>query len=208
VTLNKVNAPAFPSYTTNLLGTPAPLSFRLLVHVDAYARAWLLQQAVLAWDPTLINAPHTNGTYALYADDRTLPAEATDVCRISAAAFPVMRPVMLTGQFTNALTGVVEVGCDQPSNPFLHRYHPAHDNRNWDWEPYEGPVETRQIARELSLSFTAPTNTAANPYYGADVVSGGYQETLTGLRAQPIVVRGVFTLQRISRINQLQGMTP
>jgi hypothetical protein len=205
VTLNQVNAPA---YTDEPLNAPAPLSFRLLVHVDAYARAWLLQQVVLGWDPTLNNAPHTNGTYALYASDRTLPPDATDVSRISSAAFPTMLPQLLTGQFTNTLTGVVKVGHADPSNPFLHRYHPMHDNQNWDWEPYSEPVETRAIERNISLAFNPVTNNSANPYAGVDRVSGDYQETLSGLRGKPIVTRGGFTLQRISRINQLQGMTP
>ncbi len=206
VTVNQINAPAYTG--TNLLSTPAPMSFRLLVHVDAYANARLLQQVVLAWDPTLNNAPHTNGTYALYADDRTLPANATDVSRISSAAFPPMPPVGLAGTFSNALAGTVTVRFDDPVNPFLHRYHPMHDNQNWDWQPYTNAVETRSITRNLVLTCNVVTNGSANPYYGTDRVSGTYQETLSGLRAQPIVMQGAFSLQRISQINQLTGTTP
>ena len=206
VTVNQVNAPAYTG--TNLLSTPAPVSFRLLMHVDATATARLLQQVVLAWDPTLNNAPHTNGTYALYADDRTLPAVATDVSRISSAAFPPMPPVGLAGSFTNALAGTVTVRFDDPVNPFLHRYHPMHDNQDWNWQPYTNAVETRTIVRDLALTFDSITNGSANPYSGVDRVSGVYQETLSGLRAQPIVMQGVFSLQRISQINQLIGITP
>ena len=103
---------------------------------------------------------------------------------------------------------VVNVNYDDPCNPFLHRYHPMHDNLDWDWQPYAGPVETRSILRGVSLSFNVVTNASVNPYYGVDIVSGDYEETLSGLRDQQIVTRGVFSLQRISRINQLQGMTP
>ena len=206
VTVNQVNAPAYTG--TNLLSTPAPVSFRLLMHVDATATARLLQQVVLAWDPTLNNAPHTNGTYALYADDRTLPAAATDVSRISSAAFPPMPPVGLVGSFTNALAGTVTVRFDDPVNPFLHRYHPMHDNQDWNWQAYTNAVETRTIVRDLALTFDSITNGSANPYNGVDRVSGVYQETLSGLRAQPIVMQGVFSLQRISQINQLIGITP
>ena len=206
VIVNQVNAPAYTG--TNLLSAPAPVSFRLLMHVDATATARLLQQVVLAWDPTLNNAPHTNGTYALYADDRTLPAEATDVSRISSAAFPPMPPVGLAGSFTNALAGTVTVRFDDPVNPFLHRYHPMHDNQDWNFQPYTNAVETPTIVRDLAFTFVAATNAAANPYNGADRVSGVYQETLSGLRAQPIVMQGVFSLQRISQINTLKGTTP
>lgn len=203
VTLDQVNAPAWPAYIDNLLNTPAAASFRLLVHVDGYGQAQLLQRVALAWDPTLTDAPHTNGTYALFADDRALPPEATDVKRIDSVAFPVMAPVILSGSFSNALTGTLTVAFDAPTNPFLHRYHPMHDNKNWDFEAYTNAVETRTIVRDLTLSFDAITNTSTNPYYGVDRLGGVYQETLAGLRADPILVRGAFSLQRISRINQL-----
>jgi hypothetical protein len=201
VVVDQVNAPAYTG--TNLLGTPAPASFRLLVHVNAYGQAQLLQRVVLAWDPTLTSAPHTNGTYALFADDHAVPTEATDVKRIDSVAFPVMPPVALTGSFSNALTGALTNRFDDPTNPFLHRYHPMHDNKNWDFEAYPDAVETRTIQRNLTLTFNTVTNNSSNPFYGVDRLSGTYAETLAGLRAQDILVRGAFALQRISRINQL-----
>ncbi len=205
-TVNRINAPAYTG--TNLLSTPAPISFRLLLHVDAYGQTHLLQQVVLAWDPTLATPPHTNGTYALYADEHALPTDATDVSRISSAAFPLMPPVGLAGSFTNALAGTVTVRFDDPTNPFLHRYHPMHDNQDWDFQAYTNAVETRTIVRDIALIFSAVTNASANPYYGAESVRGSYQETLSGLRAQVICLKGGFALQRISRINELRGTTP
>jgi hypothetical protein len=206
VVLDQVNAPAYTG--TNLLSTSAPASFRLLVHVDAYGQAQLLQRVVLAWDPTLNEAPHTNGTYALYADEQALPAEATDVKRIDSVAFPIMPPVALTGSFSNALTGGVTIPFDAPTNPFLHRYHPMHDNRDWDFNAYTNAVETRTISRDVALTFNAVTNASTSSYHGVDRMGGIYRETLSGLRAQPVLVRGGFALQRISRINQLRGIIP
>jgi hypothetical protein len=200
--VNQVNAPAYTG--TNLLSAPAPASFRLLVHVDASGQARLLQQVVLAWDPTLTEAPHINGAYALYATDRTLPANATDVSRISSAAFPVMPPVPLAGSMTNAVTGTVTVRFDDPTNPFLHRYHPLHDNQDWDFQAYTNAVETRTIVRAVSLAFNPATDGSANPFYGVDSVGGTYRETVTGLRAQAIRAEGAFYLQRISRASQLR----
>lgn len=202
VVLDQVNAPAYTG--TNLLSTPAPASFRLLVHVDGAGQVQLLQQVVLAWDPTLTAEPHTNGTYALFASESAVPTGATHLRRIDSVAFPLMPPLPLLDQPTNVLTGTLTTAFDDPTNPFLHRYHPQHDNRNARFEPYDGPVETRTIVRDLSLTFQSPTNSLANPYYGVDYKTGTYQETLTGLRAQPLCVQGVFTLQRISRINQLR----
>ncbi len=201
-TLDRVNAPA---YTNGLLPTPAPLTVRLIVHVDAYGRSRLLQQAVLVWDGSLTNAPHTNGTYALFVNDAEMPADAEEAYRISSTAFPLMPPLLLDGDFTNVLTGTVTVDFDDPTNPFLHRYHPMHDNKNWDFESYTNAVETRTIARDVTLDFEeSPTNLVHHPYWGVDQILGTYRETMTGLRAQPIHVEGDFWMERISTINELQ----
>jgi len=201
--LDHVNAPAYEY--AGLMPTPAPASLRLIVHVDGFGRSRLLQQVLLAWDSSLTNAPHTNGTYALFVNDADVPADAKDVHRISSVAFPLMPPLTLTGEFTNILTGTVTVRYDDPTNPFLHRFHPLHDNRDWDFNPYTNAVETRTIVRHITLDFDdPPTNVVHHPYWGVDQALGTYEETLTGLRAQPIVVKGSFWLERISRINELQ----
>jgi hypothetical protein len=158
------------------------MSLRLLLHVDAYGQARLLQQVVLAWDPSLKDAAHTNGTYALHADERTLALDASDVNRISSAAFPLMAPVVLVRGLTNelsevdggtnapavqvatnVLSGRVVVNFDDPTNPFLHRYHPMHDNQDADFTPYAVAVETRTIVRDLALTFDAPTKGSTRP---------------------------------------------
>ncbi len=202
-TLDQVNAPAYSG--TNLLATPAPLTMRLIVHVDAFGHARLLHQVLLAWDSTQTNAPHTNGTYALFLHDADVPANAEEVHRICSVAFPPMEPVLLAGEFTNALAGAVIVAADNPANPFLHRYHPMHDNRDWDFEPYTNAVETLAVARAIMLDFgEPPTNLVHHPYWGVDQATGTYRETLTGLRVQPVHVEGEFHLERISRINEIQ----
>jgi len=206
--LDQVNAPAYSG--THLISTPAPMSLRLIVHVDNTGQARLLQEVLLAWDPTLNEAPHTNGTYALYASEQALPSSATDVKRITSVGFPIMTPALTTdGPFgeSNTLHAVVNIGFDNPVNPFLHRYHPMHDNKDWNFVPYTNAVEVPNITREITMDFTAVTNAAADPIWGVDAVAGTYTETLLGLRAQPIVMTGPFALQRISRIDQLQGVT-
>ena len=73
---------------------------------------------------------------------------------------------------------------------------------------YTNAVEVPNITREITMDFTTVTNAAADPIWGVDAVAGTYTETLLGLRAQPIVMTGPFALKRISRIDQLQGITP
>ena len=203
VILDKVTAPAFS--TTNLLATTAPCVYRVIMHVDGYGQPRLLKQVMLAWDSSLTNAPHTNGTYALFVDADDVPADAAEVHRITSAAFPLMDPVLLAGSMTGTLNGTVTVLFDDPTNPFLHRYQPMHDNQNWDFEPYTNAVETYTVTRELEMVFSgAQTNDPANPYWSGDSLSGNIVETYTGLRAQDILTSGSFQLQRISRISELQ----
>ena len=73
---------------------------------------------------------------------------------------------------------------------------------------YTNAVEVPNIQRAIRLSYTANTNEVAHPIWGVDAVSGTYTETIAGLRAQDVIVQGPFSLQRISRIDQLQGVTP
>ncbi len=203
--LNQVNAPA---YTNGLLKTPAPLTSRLLLHVDGKGTAHLLQQVLLAWDSTLTNSVHTNGSYALFASEGSLPAGATQVSRISSVSLPTMTPVVLHGSFGDHLTGTVTVASNDPSNPFLHRYHPLHDNRDAQGVPYTNAVEVPAVGRDFSLTFQSRTNFAASLPDSLDTMNGTYAETLLGLRAQPVQVQGSFSLRRISQINQLHGITP
>lgn len=204
--LSNVNAPA---YTTNeVISTPAPMTLRLLVHVDSGGTARLLQEVLLAWDPTLTDAPHTNGNYALYASHEALPSDASQVKRISSVGFPLMSPAILRGALTNQLDATLNITFDDPTNPFLHRYHPMHDNKDWDFVAYTNAVEVPTIVREIDLAFDENTNQVAHPIWGVDAIAGTYTETLFGLRAQPIIMTGDFALQRVSRIDQLQGITP
>ena len=138
-------------------------------------------------DKTLNEAPHTNGAYALYADEAALPLTATGVKRISSVAFAPSPPVALLGTLTNTLSGEVRINFDDPTNPFLHRYHPLHDNQDADFKPYTNAVETRTIVRQLTLNFSAVTNATAHPLWGVDAVLGtararGWREELGGLK--------------------------
>ena len=171
---------------------------------------WLTQRIALVpgWNAVYLDGqPEPSGCAEVF---NNLPVQSVWKWdrQFSTIQFTVDPATLLPGGITNALAGTVTVHFDDPVNPFLHRYHPMHDNQNWDWQAYTNAVETPTIVRDLAFTFITTTNAAANPYNGADRVSGVYQETLSGLRAQPIVMQGVFSLQRISHINTLKGTTP
>lgn len=167
---------------------------RLVVHVAGDGTVRLLKEAWVA--------ESTNGP-AVFARRELVPAGATDVWRASSATLPSMAPLVLgTNGLAGALAGTVELAYDDPVNPFLHRYHPMFDNKNGQFESYDGPVESRNVSRTISLN----VGEAGDGGDGGDVdvmadasraVSGSYQEKLAGLRAQEILVQGTFSLEKV-----------
>ena len=184
-TLTEVNC---PNYSTNaLLPVLYPASLRLIAHVDESGAVRLLKEAWVA--------AATNGSgMAVYASRELVPAGETNVWRASSATLPQMAPLALgTNGLAGTLSGTVKLAYDDPVNPFLHRYHPLFDNKNGQFEPYDGPVESRNVSRKISLAVAA-----AEGLEDSDrTVSGTYEEKLEGLRAQTIVVRGTFALEKV-----------
>lgn len=174
-------------------GEPLPVAhsanLRLIAHVDQTGAATLLNEA---W----VVAEGTNGTPKIYARRDLVPRSATNIWRTSSATFPPMPPLPLgTNGLSGTMTNSLPLAYDNPVNPFLHRYHPLFDNKNGQFEPYDGPVESRDVTRAISLTVSPPdASSLANP---DTAVSGTYAETLTGLRAQPILVQGAFRLEKV-----------
>ena len=95
---------------------------------------------------------------------------------------------------------------DLPTNPFLHRYHPDHDNlKAGTGEPLPADqAEAYAVQRDLSFTFTdAQTVGSSDPGWGDTTLGGIYYETLTGLHRQPLRVQGAFILGRASNIATL-----
>src|SRR5690606_8896054 len=69
------------------------------------------------------------------------------------------------------------------ANPFRHAYHPSHG-------------AGYALARSLTVTFDAAQSSG--------LLNGTYQETISGLSAHPVTVRGRIVLSRISRVTELQ----
>ena len=88
---------------------------------------------------------------------------------------------------------------DADSNPFVHRYHPDHDNL----DPLFGTKlaagqESWTVNRAVTLTFAASLPGVTDPAWGVSMLGGTYQEVVTGLRAQPITTSGLFILYRVA----------
>ena len=115
----------------------------------------------------------------------------------------------------------VEVSYDnQATNPFIHTYHPDHDNRDAEFNTGALPIgyESFQIIRDIGLLFSLPDDNFDALTAGAGTLQGNYAEeiTLIGKEVQESEggshfetknygIQGSFVLNRITDIAELQN---
>ena len=97
---------------------------------------------------------------------------------------------------------------DQSSNPFLHTYHPDHDNLNAQFTAGQPRgAESYGIRREITLTFTTPANDFDSLTGSSQDMGGNFSEVMTlqsrGAQARQFHVLGTFSLKRISDIATL-----
>ena len=116
-----------------------------------------------------------------------------------------------TGDFEQDANITVSVDVDydsHASNPFVHTYHPDHDNLNakFDGKLAKG-YESFEIKRDITLTFEAPGDDFDSRTSGEKTRNGTYLETVTlsGLPGyeRQYFTRGSFSLNRISEIASL-----
>jgi hypothetical protein len=109
----------------------------------------------------------------------------------------------MTGSFgvSNTVGCAITLTPATPTNPFLHRYHPDHDNLDGNYQPITNPAlaEVYTVTRQIQLQFTAsdPGGQSAADY-GYSSIGGIYQETVTGLNKNPLFCSGTFHLVRVT----------
>ncbi|MEN9676594.1 MAG: hypothetical protein RIS76_2490 [Verrucomicrobiota bacterium] len=194
---------------TALTAVARPFPLRLIVHHNAAtALATLLQRVYVGIDPA------TNAIVTTQ-ESQLSPAAIGSARRISATHLPFSHendgwPRSL-GKFqlgTNLVFNVLLDPNDQASNPFLHTFHPDHDNLQSDFRTVEPQgVESYGVNRQITLTFTEPAADFASLTAGTDTVGGSYSEVITfrGLNGQSraFTLTGVFTLNRVSPISTL-----
>jgi hypothetical protein len=190
---------------TNLGAVPAPFPLRLIIFNDG-TNSSLLQRVYygLRQDTNLVVA-----TTESVLD----PAHLVTARRISAVHMPwtaANTPIPFSGQLD--LGGVLtatfyEDYGDQAANPFLHTYHPDHNNLDLTKSPpQELPVGSQSfdINRQITLLVAPNTGDFLSLTTGNTSLAGSYMETvtLTGLGGaqRSFTSAGTFSLQRISPI--------
>jgi hypothetical protein len=191
---------------TNLGAVSSSFPLRLIVHNDGTNVA-LLQRVFFGSDPYSNNILTTS-------ESRLDATQLGHARRITAVQLPFTaanQPWPFTGQLVPGATLSTTVDLpydDQASNPFLHTYHPDHDNLDASFQ-HELPVglESYGISRQITLSLNAPGNDFVSLTQFGQAFQGAYAETIsvTGLGNVPLTfnVAGYFALSRISPISVL-----
>jgi hypothetical protein len=195
--------------------TGAPMMFKVILHQDDGGTVRLLKAVVQMWKDGSLNANGTvaqPGSYVLVTDPAQIPTFKGVALRDNQ---PVARRVSTTnydfagnelacsGSIGTAgtVTCAIPLSAAQPTNPFLHRFHPQHDNLSADYSAPADPPEVFPVTRTLTLTFAAPANPP--PAWGSTQLSGAYSETLAGLHQQNLAVAGTFSLTRASQRGKL-----
>ncbi|TQV81171.1 hypothetical protein FKG94_08670 [Exilibacterium tricleocarpae] len=200
---------------------PAPLHFKLLLHVDDSGSARLLKQVYLM--SKVIDLPGNQGVdteAVLVTSDACLgsfkPLNLTNRegqgHRLSTSAFDFATSSLpLTGNITQggALTAQLLIEQELPTHPMKHRYHVSHDDKdNYSGEPINDDGNTSPFYDEVwditrSISMTPDQTLSPSPEAGMGQLTGVYSETIAGIHKDAITVNGRYLLQRISRVARL-----
>ena len=180
--------------------TASRFKLRTLLHLSDGGVASLLPQVFTG---QLAVAPHDVG---LSVREGALKQDSlASAQRYSAAHLPLDQPITSgSGSVAigDVLTRIVTVLFNDPTNPFVHAYHPDHDNK----DARGGPLaEAPTITRTCKFTFTAapPAGSGAAIGWGSSVIGGTYEESMTGIYKDPLILSGTFELRRASEIGTL-----
>jgi len=181
-------------------GTAQTYPLRYLIHVDDAGTARVLSQVFIG---QLAGATPQAGITTL--ESGLSAADKASARRIVAAHMPLDFKQAGTGSFAlgGSLSCTIATPFNDPTSPFVHQYHPDHDNKSGT-ATLETGQESYNLSRAVTFTFaeTAPAGVSATGY-GSSVIAGTYAETITGLRKDTISVTGSFSLRRVSEIGTL-----
>jgi len=178
--------------------TPRSFPLRFIIHVDGTGTARLLSQVFMG---TLANVGNPVG---LCTKEAGLKADSKASARRMSVTHLPLEMVCTNGTgnvaLGSSLVRTVSIPFNDPTNPFVHSYHPDHDNKSGTTNLLSGQ-ESYTITRTCTFEFspTPPAGTSATGW-GSSVIGGTYKEKLEGLHKDTagIGVSGTFILRRAS----------
>jgi hypothetical protein len=187
-------------------GAAAPSRFpvRLILHAPESGPPTLLQQAYLGQrDGQAYAGPEENAIAAIVTSPGETPPGSLG--RVSSASFPRGGWWSGAGNFGESAGFSIVLSHDAPSNPFVHTYHPDHDNWDARFErPLPAGVESYTVTRDITLNFDSNLPAGVSDLgWGVTTVGGTYSEVFRGLRSEEIAVSGRFILHQVSEVPTL-----
>jgi hypothetical protein len=208
---------------------PTPVArlfdLQVLLHVDADRKTRLLQQVTQLWkEGTYTTDAQGNKVVAVpgktvLVTDETKLGSYTGITlkdnkpvgrRLTAPAFyfpstPAQNFILLDGDFAvnQVVSGAYTIGFQDPRNPYLHRYHPDHDNLDVRFKDIK--KEAFDIGRSFQFEIQAWDLAKGTPPadYDYSTLNGVFRETLTGLHKYPINLLGTVQLRRLAEVSEL-----
>jgi hypothetical protein len=212
--VNRVNEVKEP-FSVDPTPTGSAFSFRIIVHVDDGGQARLLSHVIQMWDENLPNGP---AGPVLFTDDGLMPNYTGTTMRdgktvgrrISAPAFHDFgQSEPMGGNFgiqAGVLTTTLNLPENDPTNPFIHRYHKDH------LIPGDDTPEDQKYSIERAIKLTFQDQDAdGNNIVGSNGLGWGsldmggvYQETINGIHKKELTIKGTFLLHRVSKKGSLE----
>ncbi len=202
-----------------LMTAPHPFQFRLIVHVADDGTTTVLKEVFTAMKSASAPAADLLTDKATAIAFRGLYPNGT-IRRTASANFPFMKPLTLRGgEFMSAgseLSATFTQAYDDKTNPFVHAFHPQHDNlafnnkkpsKKASGDEGVGEYESWGVTRTVTLKFLADDpSDAAGDNWNRTVTGGEYTERVQGLigLGKPIITRGIF---RLSKVNDTAELT-
>lgn len=198
------------SASDQMTPTARTYPLRFILHVDDNGVARILSQVFLG---QLNQVGNQQGICTRESD--LLASAKSKATRIASAHMPLDRVIAATGTVGNSsnLELIIDIPFNDPTNPFVHKYHPDHDNKSAKGTALNAGQESYNISREIKFSFTAapPATSSSATGWGSSVIGGNYAETIQGLskdtngvgNGDGIHLTGTFELRRVSEIGQI-----
>jgi hypothetical protein len=216
LTVTDTNSANYGAYVvtgtnTQLGSVSRTYPLRLIVHNPASGNPAILLQHVFYGVDVYSN------TIVTTSEDALSRSSLKDARRISATHLPwsaANAGWAFSGNLdqTSMVATVTTDYDDSAANPFVHTYHPDHDNLSADGSAKLAQgAESYAIRREIVLSMMPPTDDFDSYVSKSKTLSGDYSETITllgmahtaGTDTREFHVRGVFSLNRITDIPTL-----
>jgi hypothetical protein len=216
LTVTDTNSANYGAYVvtgtnTQLGSVSRTYPLRLIVHNPASGNPAILLQHVFYGVDAYSN------TIVTTSEDALSRSSLKDARRISATHLPwsaANAGWAFSGNLdqTSMVATVTTDYDDSAANPFVHTYHPDHDNLSADGSAKLAQgAESYAIRREIVLSMMPPTDDFDSYVSKSKTLSGDYSETITllgmahtaGTDTREFHVRGVFSLNRITDIPTL-----